>query len=380
MVRTRSPVIGIIGSDGAYGRWFRQFFAQVMGLTVYGYDPNDCHSPPLATVIEQADVLLFAVPIAQAPQIVAQVGGKASPRQADQLWLDISSVKQPVVAAMRRSQAEIIGLHPMTAPPRQRTLAGQKVLICLVRAQHWLPWFELFCQQLQASFTSMTVCEHDRWMALVQATTHGLRLLQAKVLAEFASDVGGLQRMMTCLTPGLQLDLANIARILSLNERVYTDIQFINPAYLPVLDGLLAHLQQLRAWVSDGQSSAQLQFRTTYFAACRQAWRDIDLSGGHAQYQYLVGMLADFSLPTGITVSTDQDTLSLLTTVIAVIVGFSWRLSAVHSLPATSGRAECWLGFEQRLSMVQLEELSQALAHQHITMRLSAQPPSTSAG
>ena len=36
---TRAPVIGIIGSEGAYGRWLRRFFEDRMQLRVLGHDP-----------------------------------------------------------------------------------------------------------------------------------------------------------------------------------------------------------------------------------------------------------------------------------------------------------------------------------------------------
>ncbi|RDS85389.1 hypothetical protein [Dyella psychrodurans] len=37
---TTAPRIGLVGSQGSYGRWLRRFFEQRMGLRVFGRDPG----------------------------------------------------------------------------------------------------------------------------------------------------------------------------------------------------------------------------------------------------------------------------------------------------------------------------------------------------
>ena len=61
------PVVGLVGSEGAYGRWLRRFFAEGMGLEVIGRDPADRHSPSVRELVERADVLVFAAPIRHTP-------------------------------------------------------------------------------------------------------------------------------------------------------------------------------------------------------------------------------------------------------------------------------------------------------------------------
>ena len=51
------PLIGIVGSAGAYGRWLRHFFETRMGLAVIGHDPADPDSLPEIELARRADVM-----------------------------------------------------------------------------------------------------------------------------------------------------------------------------------------------------------------------------------------------------------------------------------------------------------------------------------
>ncbi|MCB1568608.1 MAG: prephenate dehydrogenase/arogenate dehydrogenase family protein, partial [Xanthomonadales bacterium] len=112
------PVIGIVGSQGHYGRWLRPFFEHRMGLRVLGSDRGQDGTLTPDELIAQCDVLVFSVPIRLTPTIIADYVQRAAGRERDQLWLDITSVKQAPVEALLRSNAEVVGLHPMTAAPK----------------------------------------------------------------------------------------------------------------------------------------------------------------------------------------------------------------------------------------------------------------------
>jgi prephenate dehydrogenase len=56
------PVVGIVGSAGAYGRWLRGFLQQRMGLEVIGHDPADPQSEDPETLLSRAQVLIFSAP------------------------------------------------------------------------------------------------------------------------------------------------------------------------------------------------------------------------------------------------------------------------------------------------------------------------------
>ena len=113
-----TPVVGIVGSDGAYGRWLRRFLAQRLGLEVIGHDPADPQSDSPETLLERAQVLIFSAPIRHTPALIADYVARSAGREAGRLWLDVTSVKSAPVEAMLASQAEVVGLHPMTPRPR----------------------------------------------------------------------------------------------------------------------------------------------------------------------------------------------------------------------------------------------------------------------
>ena len=130
---TPSPTIAIVGSAGTYGRWLRGFFERRMGLRVLGHDPGDPGSDTPDALVGQADVLLFATPIRQTPSVVDEYVRRSAGREAGRLWLDVTSIKQGPIEAMLRSRAEVVGLHPMTAPPKAPTLKGRVVVVCEAR-------------------------------------------------------------------------------------------------------------------------------------------------------------------------------------------------------------------------------------------------------
>ena len=41
---------------------------------------------------------------------------------------------------MLASRAEVVGLHPMTAPPKTPTLKGRVMVVCEARLDAWRPW------------------------------------------------------------------------------------------------------------------------------------------------------------------------------------------------------------------------------------------------
>jgi len=55
------------------------------------------------------------------------------------------------VQAMLASQAEVVGLHPMTAPPKAPTLKGRVMVVCEARLRHWQPWVDSLCTRCRLS-------------------------------------------------------------------------------------------------------------------------------------------------------------------------------------------------------------------------------------
>lgn len=340
------PVVGIVGSAGAYGRWLSRFFAAVMGLEVVGHDPADPGSATPQQVLERADVLVFSAPIRHTPAIIAQWVGWAGGREAGQLWLDVTSVKAAPVAALLGSCAEVVGLHPMCAPPKTPSLKGRAMVVCPARLQRWRGWVDTLCAALQARCVQAEPSHHDRVMALVQALVHAASLAQAGVLRGQAGALGGLEAVMPFATVGFELDMAAIARILALNPAIYEDIQFGNPYVAEVLGQFSARLQRLHALVSRGDEAARASFRDEFLAASAAAFGPRRLAEGNHGFERLGYLLADLAGERAVNVHLPVDRPGSLRSLLEVFEQAQVNLSSIHSSRTPDGALHFRLGLD----------------------------------
>jgi prephenate dehydrogenase len=341
-----APLIGIVGSDGAYGRWLRRFFSQRMRLQVIGHDPADPASEDPEQLLERADVLIFAAPIRHTPALIREYVARAGGREQGRLWLDVTSVKAEPVAAMLESSAEVAGLHPMTAPPKSPTLKGRVMVVCESRLQHWQPWLQTLCTALEAECVRATPDHHDRVMALVQAMVHATHLAQAGVLREYAPMLGELRALMPYRSASFELDAAIISRILSMNPAIYEDIQFGNPHVAEMLDRLLAQMQQLRTHVRNGDDAARAGFRQQFLQANRDAIGTSSLQDGNYSFERVGYLLADLTEQQALSVHLPEDRAGSLRELLHVFERHQVSLSSIHSSRTPAGEVHFRIGFE----------------------------------
>ncbi len=339
------PVVGIVGSAGAYGRWLRTFLEQRLGLEVIGHDPADPHSHDPDTLLACAEVLLFSAPIRHTPALIAEYVARSAGREAGRLWLDVTSVKSGPVAAMLRSQAEVVGLHPMTAPPKAPTLKGRVMVVCEARLSAWQPWVDGLCAALEAECVRATPEHHDQVMALVQAMVHATHLAQAGVLREYAPLLGPLAELMPYRSASFELDTAIIARILSLNPAIYEDIQFGNPHVAPMLDRLVGQLQRLRAQVAQGDDAARAAFRQQLLLDNRVHQGESLLADGNYTFERVGYLLADLTERNAISVHLPEDRPGSLRELLHVFERHGVSLASIHSSRTPGGEVHFRMGF-----------------------------------
>ncbi len=340
-----APVVGIVGSAGAYGRWLRGFLQQRMGLEVIGHDPADPQSDDPEVLLQRADVLIFSAPIRHTPALIADYVARSAGREAGRLWLDVTSVKSAPVAAMLASQAEVVGLHPMTAPPKAPTLKGRVMVVCEARLARWQPWLAQLCAALEAECVRATPAHHDQVMALVQAMVHATHLAQAGVLREYAPLLGALPALMPYRSASFELDTAIIARILSLNPAIYEDIQFGNPHVAPMLDRLLAQLQQLRQQVGQGDDAARAAFRQQLLLDNRDSQGEAVLAEGNYTFERVGYLLADLTERNAISVHLPEDRPGSLRELLHVFERHAVSLASIHSSRTPAGEVHFRVGF-----------------------------------
>lgn len=349
------PVVGIVGSAGAYGRWLRTFLEQRMGLEVIGHDPADPQSHDPETLLARAEVLVFSAPIRHTPALIAEYVARSAGREAGRLWLDVTSVKSEPVAAMLRSQAEVVGLHPMTAPPKAPTLKGRVMVVCEARLSRWQPWVTALCAALEAECVQASPEHHDQVMALVQAMVHATHLAQAGVLRGYAAQLGPLQDLMPYRSASFELDTAIIARILSMNPAIYEDIQFGNPHVAPMLDRLLEQLQRLRDQVAQGDDAARAAFRQQLLADNRAHQGDALLADGNYTFERVGYLLADLTERNAISVHLPEDRPGSLRELLHVFERHGVSLASIHSSRTPGGEVHFRMGFVAGSSLQALQ-------------------------
>jgi len=340
------PLIGIVGSAGAYGRWLRRFFETRMGLTVIGHDPADPDSLPEAELARRADVLIFSAPIRHTARIIQRYVELAGGNEEGRLWLDVTSVKAAPIAAMLRSRAEVVGLHPMTAPPKAPTLKGRVTVVCEARLERWRPWLDDLLRALEGEYVQAEPEQHDRIMALVQAMVHATHLAQAGVLRGQEAQVGALAELLPFRSASFEMDAAILARILSLNPAIYEDIQFGNPHAHEILTALHAQIGRMAALVGEGGDAARAAFRAEFLSGNREAMGAKALADGNYSYERLGYLLADLAGAQSMSVHLPEDRPGSLRALLHVFERHGVSLSSIHSSRTPEGEVHFRIGFD----------------------------------
>lgn len=359
----RSPAcIGIVGSAGAYGRWLRTFFSQRMGLQVLGHDPADPASVDPDALLERVDVLVFSVPIHCTAAVIGEWAARSAGREAGRLWLDVTSIKAAPVAALLASKAEVVGLHPLTAPPKSPTLKGRVLAVSRARLDRWTPWLEALLVALEAECVAVEPEHHDRAMALVQAMVHASHLAQASVLNALAPEVGGVADLLSLRSAAFAMDVAAASRILSLNPAIYEDIQFTNP-HVPAVLQLLADRQaEIARLVARGDAQARASFRADCLDANRAGFGAPALDAGNYAFERIAYLLADLADARVLSVYLAEDRPGSLRALLQVFAAHAINIASLHSSRTQAGELHFRFGFDRDTDAAALEAAAAALA------------------
>ena len=343
---TSSPTIGLIGSEGSYGRWLRRFFETRMGLAVLGSDPGKPGTVEPEELIARCRVLVFCAPIRHTPAIIADYVKRAGGRERGALWLDVTSIKETPVAAMLASQAEVVGLHPMTAAPKAPTLKGRVMVVCEARLDVWRGWLAGFLGALRAQCVRATPEQHDRIMALVQAMVHATHLAQGGVLGEYADRLGGLEALLPFRSASFELDTAMLSRILAMNPAIYEDIQFCNPYAGPMLGALVRQIEGLRGLVARGDDAARADFRRRFFADAHATLGEPAIAEGNYTFERVGYLLADLAGERSVSMHLPEDQAGSLRRLLHAFERQGVSIASIHSSRTPAGEVHFRLGFD----------------------------------
>lgn len=230
--------IGIIGIHGGFGQACRRL-CECMGHTVIGSDLTTTLTNE--EVVKQSDVVIFCVlPLSAATAAIEEVLPYSSPAQ---LWMDVGSLKVPMVNAMTRSRAEVLGMHPLFAPPKGATWEGGAIAVHHARIDTWARWTHAFLEATGARTIEIDPALHDFTMLGPQNETHLSVLARGMAIRALGLEPTALVDLSTRPSRAMS---ELLHRMLQQPSDVYADIQFDNPQSLKAVDALLMALGKLR--------------------------------------------------------------------------------------------------------------------------------------
>lgn len=229
--------VGIVGGAGEMGRWFVRFFSE-RGMPVVVADPGDPSALTCEQLVSQSDAVIFSVPIGRT---VAAIEAAIPYARKEQIWMDLTSIKQPAMAAMLRSPAEVLGLHPMFGP-QTKSMESQIVVFCEGRPGPRGALFERLFLEAGAQIKRASAAEHDRMMAVIQGLTHFTSIVTARCLEQLGFD---LSSSMQYASPIYRMRMQMVGRILAQSPQLYAEIESHNPAVPAVLREFIKSSEEL---------------------------------------------------------------------------------------------------------------------------------------
>lgn len=330
------PIIGIIGIKGKYGQWLKKWFER-LGYDVIGSDIDT--ELTNQEVVEQAQIIIFSVPINLSVQIILEVNKSSRP---DQLFMDITGLKQEQIKAMLQSQAEVVGLHPMCAPTVE-SWKGQTVVICPARLSSWQSWLNNFLKQTQASVKELSPDQHDSLMSVVQCMVHAVILNMAGTIRSKEVDVGNT---LEVASPFYRIALSLMGRILAQDPENYANMQICNPHTLIILKEMEDQLKYFREIVESGDTSL---FQDEFAASAKHLGQD-NITAGFDLFQQLIRLMADMSEENSLTLEfsqSSQDSPGVLAQIATIFASNGINFTSFHSF-AINGKFRFVIGLDRR--------------------------------
>ena len=265
-------VVGIIGGFGGMGRLFSGVFKRA------GYEVICSGRKTPATnadIASMCDIVIVSVPIHDTVRVIDEI---APLLNKDQLLCDFTSIKTEPVAAMMKSEAKVIGLHPMFGPSVSG-ICGQTIAASPVRCDEQTKemLFDIFRNE-GAAVCTMTPQEHDKIMGIVQGLVHFATLSVAETIKNTNIP---LESLIPVMSPVYRIEMGLIGRILGQDASLYADILQMNPEAAKVIGEFTRSVEKLREIVISKDSENFSKFfnenSEAYKSYIPQATEDTDL-------------------------------------------------------------------------------------------------------
>jgi prephenate dehydrogenase len=248
---------GIIGGTGKMGRFFVPVFERAGYEVLVSGRRTKLTSEDLA---RQCDLVIVSVPVRETIRVIETIAPLLKPGQ---LLCDFTSLKVKPIGAMLKSNADVIGLHPMFGPTVS-SLKKQTIIVCPARVEDTaLKNLVAIFRKEGARCTIATPEEHDRMMAVVQGLTHYVTLCMAESIRRLKVDIETTQEFTS---PVYQIELSLVGRLLSQDPDLYADILEENPFVPEVIAACRQSASDLAAIVNNHDAA---RFRAFFEANSR---------------------------------------------------------------------------------------------------------------
>lgn len=253
--------IVIVGGRGKLGSLFGRYLSG-SGYNVVSLEQNDW--PQVAQILQDADVVIVSVPIANTPEVIAQL----KPYLTENMLLaDLTSVKRaPLEKMLEVHHGPVVGLHPMFGPD-VASMAKQIIACCDGRFSERYQWLLQQIQMWGVKIYHVDATEHDHHMTYIQALRHFSTFVYGLYLSQQSVD---LEKLLALSSPIYRLELAMVGRLFAQDAALYADIIADKPENLAVIEhlknsyetgfaffknkdkaGFIAQFNQIRDWFGD---------------------------------------------------------------------------------------------------------------------------------
>lgn len=222
------------------GQWFQNFLTtQSITVRLSGRKTNLTNKD----IAKTSDIIIVSVPIADVESVLEEILPVIKP---DSLLTDITSLKLLPLKIMEKSKSSTLGMHPLFGPAIGDPM-GQKIVFCRQRDNKYVHFLKDIFETSGITIIEMSAEEHDYHMAYIQALTHALNLLYAKILFE---QPDALSKKLD--TPLFMLQSLVMGRVLHQDIELSADIEMFNPYFLPLLENLARYSKKLVTILQSG--------------------------------------------------------------------------------------------------------------------------------
>ncbi|UUX91337.1 prephenate dehydrogenase/arogenate dehydrogenase family protein [Methanoplanus endosymbiosus] len=211
--------VGIIGGTGGMGRLFAPLFERAGFSVIVSGRSTSISNRDIA---EESDIVIISVPIHETISVIEEISPYL---RADQILCDFTSVKEGPVNAMLKTEAEVLGLHPMFGPSVS-SLSGQTIISVPARCRQESAdiLYNVFRDE-DATVIEMDAGEHDRVMGVVQGLVHFATICVADAIRNSGISP---EVIIPVMSPVYRIEMGIIGRILGQSPELYGDILMMN--------------------------------------------------------------------------------------------------------------------------------------------------------